>query len=109
MDKRTKEIAKNGITYINSDLEPKEKEKLKTKPKEKQKQTQKKNNETENQIIANKNNFRNLIKEIDEVNNEQYPVKTFVNCDLRYFNMNFLVEKLGYFDSNNKFIKLIYF
>ncbi len=31
----------------------------------------------------------------------EYPrPATYVNCDLRYFNFDFLVDKLGYFDGN---------
>ena len=33
-----------------------------------------------------------------ELNKEFHRVGTYVNCDLRYFNFDFLVDKLGYFD-----------
>ena len=28
-------------------------------------------------------------------------VKTYINCDIRYFNLDFLVEKVGSFDGNH--------
>ena len=28
-------------------------------------------------------------------------VKTYINCDIRYFNLDFLVEKVGSFDGIN--------
>lgn len=28
-------------------------------------------------------------------------IKTYINCDLRYFNLDFLVEKIGSFDGNS--------
>jgi len=31
-------------------------------------------------------------------NSEHLPVKTFINCDLRYFNLKFLTDRLGSFD-----------
>lgn len=53
---------------------------------------------SENRI--GKENLIGLLGDIQTVNASFQPVKSFINCDLRYFNFNFLVEKIGYFDSN---------
>lgn len=39
--------------------------------------------------------------EIVEVNEKYYPSKTFINCDLRYFNFDFLTKNFGSFDGKN--------
>jgi len=39
--------------------------------------------------------------------NEEYKnSKTYINCDVRYFNFDFLVDKLGYFDGKISFFYL---
>jgi hypothetical protein len=35
---------------------------------------------------------------IDEINAKHKHPNTYINCDLRYFNFDFLVDKLGNFD-----------
>ena len=47
-----------------------------------------------------KENLIGLLDSIQNINREFLPVKSYINCDLRYFNFNFLVEKIGFFDSN---------
>lgn len=51
-------------------------------------------------------NNKSLDAEYSMQTEEDVPIKasknnkTFVNCDLRYFNLDYLVEKLGHFDGN---------
>ena len=47
----------------------------------------------------NEERKKELNGKIYELNKENIPCKTYINCDLRYFNLSFLVEKLGHFDS----------
>ena len=37
---------------------------------------------------------------IANINQKYTPAKTYINCDLRYFNFDFLVSQIGNFDSN---------
>lgn len=52
-------------------------------------------------IVTRETNIENYLK-IEEkmaaLNKEYSRPGTYVNCDLRYFNFDFLVDKLGYFD-----------
>lgn len=45
-------------------------------------------------------------KKIQLINENYKHPHTYVNCDLRYFNFDFLVDKLGHFDG--KKLELIY-
>jgi hypothetical protein len=47
-------------------------------------------------------NTFDVLTRVDEsmkvVNQAYTPTKTFINCDLRYFNFDYLVSQTGYFD-----------
>lgn len=45
-----------------------------------------------------KRNLKLLDYEIHTINGQYGPVDSYINCDLRYFNLDFLVEKIGSFD-----------
>ncbi|EGR29984.1 methyltransferase like 3, putative [Ichthyophthirius multifiliis] len=42
--------------------------------------------------------MRKIQKEIDELNNKYFPSKSYINCDIKYFNLDLLVQNIGYFD-----------
>ena len=48
--------------------------------------------------VANIDKLKRTTDAISKLNEEIKYSKTYINCDLRYFNMDFLVDKLGSFD-----------
>ena len=40
----------------------------------------------------------NAVNKVIEYKQSQLKSKTFINCDLRFFNLNFLVDQLGHFE-----------
>jgi N6-adenosine-specific RNA methylase IME4 len=63
-----------------------------------------------NQILAdeikepNSYSLAEVMHDIRDVNAQCKDKETYINCDIRYFNFDFLVEKLGGFDSNFFFV-----
>ena len=48
-----------------------------------------------------KRNLKLLGIENQEVLSKLGEVKSYINCDIRYFNLDYLVEKVGGFDGTN--------
>jgi hypothetical protein len=50
-------------------------------------------------IPLNIDKYNERQKSIEELGQNYQPhAHTFLNCDLRYFNLDFLVDKMGHFD-----------
>ncbi len=48
---------------------------------------------------SSRRNFEELQASLARLKESCYSQKTFVNCDIRYFNLDYLTENVGSFDS----------